>query len=659
MKYELKRNLRIKKQYRIDYENELNPQQHQAVFHDKGPALVIAGAGSGKTRTLIYRVARMVEDGVPPESILLLTFTRKASQEMLRRASRILDERCSAIAGGTFHSFASKILRQFAPVLGYSPSFTILDRSDSEDAIQLIRTQLNYHKASLRFPKKSTIMKVFSKAVNTLKPIDEVLNDDFPQYGHFGEPFEKIREQYQLYKRQHQMMDYDDLLVYFEALLNNYPDVRDQIRSRYRYVLVDEYQDTNLLQASIATSLCNEEQNLMVVGDDAQSIYSFRGAHHKNILHFPQAFENCKIITLDINYRSTKPVLDFSNELIVQQSEGFKKELKSVKTGDTLPVFIQCPSESDQSLFVCQKILELREEGLDLNRIAVLFRSSFHSNDLELELSAHGIPFQKHGGIKFIEAAHIKDVISLLKIILNPSDTLAWNRILLLHEGVGPKTAQTIFEQVMAKNCLPPALPTSISGKKYENQVTELLSLVRNCSGNVSPSQILLAVLSYYQPLLEANYDDFPKRMQDFAFFKNLSARFSNLEEFLTHITLEPPDQSASNAESEDNEDETLTLSTIHSAKGLEWDAVFVIALSDGLIPSARSLESEEQTDEELRLLYVAATRAKTNLFLTHPLRSASQNQFLFRYHSVMPGNRSRFLPAKLLREYCQTWELV
>ncbi|MBU0547693.1 MAG: ATP-dependent helicase, partial [Candidatus Omnitrophica bacterium] len=394
---------------RIDYKNELNPAQLEAVESINGPYLVIAGAGSGKTRVLVHRVAYLVEQGVRPDQILLLTFTRRAAEEMLRRASLLLDERCKKISGGTFHSFANMILRKYAKLLEISNNFTILDQADAEDAINLVRAQLGYHKSEKRFPRKHAILEVISKSVNKSEDIADVLYDEYPQFMEFTEEIKKIRQEYNKYKRQKSLLDYDDLLVFLKNLLSKHEDVRASLSAKYKYIMVDEYQDTNKLQAHIVCLLAADHANIMVVGDDAQSIYSFRGANFKNIIDFPKIFKNTKIITLEENYRSTQPILNLTNAVISQAKEKFEKHLYTKKKEGNIPVFLDCADENSQSCYVADKILELREEGIALKDMAVLFRSGWHSNDLEIELASRNILFAKYGGQKFVEAAHIKD----------------------------------------------------------------------------------------------------------------------------------------------------------------------------------------------------------------------------------------------------------
>ena len=608
---------------KIDYHRELNPAQLKAVESIHGPHLVIAGAGSGKTRVLVHRVAYLVQQGIAPEQILLLTFTRRSAEEMLRRASLLLDERCRNVSGGTFHSFANMILRKYAKLLEISNNFTILDQSDAEDAVNLIRTQLNFHKSEKRFPRKHAILEVISKSVNKSEEISGVLFDEYPQFIEFTEEIKKIRDEYAKYKRQKSLLDYDDLLVFLKNLLTQHEAVRASLGAKYKYIMVDEYQDTNKLQAHIACLLAADHANIMVVGDDAQSIYSFRGANFKNIIDFPKIFKGTKIITLEENYRSTQPILNLTNAVIAQAKDKFEKNLYTKKQGGEIPVFIDCPDENSQSVFVAEKILELREEGLALKEIAVLFRSGWHSNDLEIELASRNIPFAKYGGQKFVEAAHIKDLVSYLRIAYNSHDQVSWLRVLLLIPRIGPKTATKIIEAILD--------PSRLEGlwQKNDPQLKELFELLKNVNlKHDTPAEIIARFLNYYQPLLKIKYDDFNKRLNDLDSLLRIAQRYKTTEQFLVDMALEPPERMLVEPARADKDGAPLTLSTIHSAKGLEWHTVFLIYVAEGHLPSYLSLESEEQIEEERRLFYVAATRAKINLFLLKPHIDRSPRSF-------------------------------
>ena len=602
---------------KIDYEKELNAAQLDAVYSTDGPYLVIAGAGSGKTRVLVYRVAHLVEKGVSPQEVLLRTFTRKASEEMLRRAAIILDERCQRVSGGTFHSFANMALRKYASLLGFSNSFTILDRSDSEDALNLIRANLGCNKLAKRFPRKGALADIISKSINKAEIIESIIYDEYPQFIEWSQEIEKIKNEFAGYKRAKSLMDYDDLLVFFKELLVKYDDVRVRLGRKYKYIMVDEYQDTNKLQAFIVCLLASEHKNIMVVGDDSQSIYSFRGANFKNIIDFPKIFEGTKIIKLEENYRSIQPILNLTNEIISHSKESFQKNLFTKKPGENLPVYMEVRDEHQQSEFVADKILELREEGVELGDIAVLFRSGWHSNDLEIELANRNIPFVKYGGQKFVEAAHIKDVLSYLRIAYNLFDEVSWYRALLLIPTIGPKTVEKILSEIINNKRLPLSTDKLIQKSQGLKDLIGLLGKI-DATRN-TPLEIMGVFLKYYQPLLKGKYDDFNKRLNDLDSLERISGRYSSLEQFLTDLALEPPERNIVEAGSRDKDDSRLVLSTIHSAKGLEWHTVFLIYTAEGYLPSYLSLEDNEAIEEERRLFYVATTRAKDNLFLLKP----------------------------------------
>ena len=613
--------------FKINYQNELNVAQYEAVSAVEGAYLVIAGAGSGKTRTLVYRVARLTELGYEPSSILLLTFTRKASREMMDRASLLLDNRCSKINGGTFHSFANITLRKFAKAVGLDNGFTILDQSDSEDVINLIRAQLNVAKQK-RFPNKQTIFKVLSLSVNTGKTIEDILNEDYPHFTEYVDKFEDFRKIYSSYKKQNNLLDYDDLLIYLKDFLNQQSPASKSFLSTIKFVMVDEYQDTNKLQAELIIAFTQLHNNIMVVGDDSQSIYSFRGANFKNIMDFPKLFRNVKIITLEENYRSTQEVLNFSNHIIEHAYEKYPKHLFSKKSGGELPGIISAANENMQSRFIVEKILELHEEGIPLNDIAVLFRSSYHSFDLEIELNKANIPYVKIGGMKFIETAHVKDILAFLRIALNPSDYVSWYRVLLLHEGIGPKKAQAIMDELALNKLSIRTEPERSVNTKYPDGIFNLFKLLHEIHiKNTLPADKAEIVFNYYEPIFMGKYDDFNKREKDLDIFLNIAENYRSLESFLSDMALEPPRDSVADIDAPDKENEFVTLSTIHSAKGLEWHTVFIIHAIDGFFPSSQSFEKWESLEEERRLMYVASTRAKQNLFVCYPMHIFDRHQ--------------------------------
>ncbi len=607
--------------FRIQYEAQLNASQFEAVTTSEGPVLVIAGAGSGKTRTLTYRVARLVEEGVAPSSILLLTFTRKAAQQMLQRAADLLDHRCENVAGGTFHSFGNLILRKNAYALGSDSNFAILDRADSEALISLLRKEISTTAQIRSLPRKHTLANIFSRAVNKMITIEDVVYDDYPHLTAELEAIKSIFNSYRQYKSQNNFFDFDDLLVYLMQLLKNHPDIRSRIASTYRYVMVDEYQDTNKIQAEILYLLTGANNNIMVVGDDSQSIYAFRGANFRNIMQFPEMFPGTRTITLEENYRSVQPILNLTNIMIEQAKEKYSKKLFTRKSGGSIPALIEARDENDQSLYVVNKIGELCRQGIALNHMAVLFRAGYHSFDLEIELNREHLPFIKVGGFKFVESAHIKDVLAHLRVIENPLDRISWYRILLLIEKIGPATAQKIYDAIKNEA----SGYTGLLSLKSKVVAAAGLQRLKDLFSTIDTHPLPLekmgeAVIDYYLPILKERYDDHPKRAKDLEQLLTIMERYRNLEQFLTDMALEPPNTSIGDTlAAETPAEDRLVLSTIHSAKGLEWDTVFIIWALDGRFPSSHALQKEEDLEEELRLMYVAATRARENLFFIYP----------------------------------------
>lgn len=644
-KYKLKK-VETAVSYKVDYEKELNPPQLEAVKQKDGSILVIAGAGSGKTKTLTYRVARLIEDGVNPKNILLLTFTKKAAQEMLSRATIVLDSRCEQVAGGTFHSFANIILRKYSALLELQNNFTITDRADSEDIVNHIRSN-TIGKQEKRFPKKGTILDIYSKAVNKNIPSDEIILSEYKQFEHCIEKINEIIREYTAYKRKNSILDYDDLLLYLKTLLECNPEVRKKLSNQYKYILVDEYQDTNTIQAEIVKLLACEHNNVMAVGDDSQSIYSFRGANFKNILEFPHLFPNTKIIKLEQNYRSSQNILALANEILLKAKEKYTKTLFSDIVCPIKPAIISANDMKMEAEFIAQRVLELvEEEGLSLNDICVLARSARMTYNLEIELAKKSIPYKKFGGLKFIEAAHVKDIIAHLRVILNPSDIISYTRILLLLDGIGNQSANKLLP-VLAEDgdIKEKKLPV-----KNPEAVIRLTELINNNQKDIfNPKKVVQSVLKYYENILRDKYDDYTKREKDLEHFLALSEKYTSLEDFLSDLALEPPDTSMTDVEEGANKDEFLTLSTIHSAKGLEYKAVFIIGAVDGRFPSLFSFNSPDDLDEELRLMYVAVTRAKTHLAITYPID-------MFDYSTNMVLSKpSRFLDG-ISQEILEKW---
>ncbi len=637
--------------YRIDYAGELNAAQLDAATTLQGPVLVIAGAGSGKTRTLVYRVARLVESGINPAHVLLLTFTRKAAEEMLRRAAALVGASCEHVAGGTFHSFANLVLRRNGRAVGVGAGFTILDRSDSEDVVNLLRARAGLDRKERRFPRKAAILEVFSMAVNKSTTVPDLIETT---YGHLADHLDdlvRLERDYRDYKRDQGLVDYDDLLVLLRDLLLGHRDVAEQLSRTYRYIMVDEYQDTNRLQAEIVRGLAVTHDNVMAVGDDSQSIYSFRGADFRNIMDFEQLFPGTRLVKLEENYRSTSPILGLANAIIDRAREKHTKILRARAVGDQPPLLVQCGDERAQSRFVAQRILELREEGVSLDDVAVLFRSSYHSFDLELELQKVDIPFVKRGGFKFIETAHVKDVLAHLRVVANPRDAVSWHRVLLLLDGLGPKTAGEIFKHLAPATDFAAVVQLIGSFPRkgaYSKELARLATLLVEVGSEAVPvADKVAAVVGFYAPMLRHLHpEDYPKREKDLEHFLTIAARYRSLASLLADMALEPPSDSVGDVLAAEIDEGLLTLSTIHSAKGLEWRAVFVIGMVDGRFPSLYNLRDDGEVEEERRLLYVAVTRAKEHLFLTYPI------DIYDRSTGMVLGKPSRFvdgLPATLL----------
>ncbi len=610
----------------VDYENELNEAQLKAVTTTEGPLLIVAGAGTGKTRTLVYRVARLVEIGAKPESILLLTFTRRAAASMLTRAAALADARCQRVSGGTFHSLGHAVLRKFANEAGVAKNFTVLDQSDTEDLIDLLRRQIRITKAQ-HFPRKRTIAAIFSMMVNKVLSLKQVLNQHYPQFVDERRNLETLFTSFEEFKRGRHMLTYDDLLVRLREALENSATMREQLSDQYRYIMVDEYQDTNKLQAHIVKLMTAKHDNVAVVGDEFQSIYSFRGASHRNMLEFPKLFPSAQIIKLEENFRSTQPILDVANAIIADVKESYKKRLYSRIEGGQPPVVVSAHDENEQSQFVAQRIADLREEGVPLSEIAVLFRSSSHSFDLEIELGKHGIPFRKFGGIRFAESAHIKDALSFLRVVVKPSDTLSWFRALKLIDHIGDATVYQILEHLgveqrefrspRTKAALFKRLQRFPARPAYKAQLARLARVFCTMVESKTPSEQLSAVLRFYKPLLKNKYDDVQRRGRDLEHLQSIAKRYKTPAKLLDDIALDPTEVVQENVPRRSSG--FVTLSTVHSAKGLEWDNVFLIWMTDGWFPSSRFQDEFDDFEEERRLLYVATTRAKKDLHFVYP----------------------------------------
>ncbi len=622
----------------LDLAARLNPAQFKAATYEGGPLLIVAGAGSGKTRTLVHRVAYLVEKGVHPASILLLTFTRKAAQEMLSRAAGLVGNKASQVAGGTFHSLANNIIRPYAHLLEYPANFTIMDQDDAESLLARLRADEPEVKRHKRFPQKGALLNIISQAVNKDKPLATVLVDSFPHFLEYAPLIEKLALLYGQHKRDNGLMDFDDLLVGLEKIMRENESARQAIAGRYEYILVDEYQDTNPIQARLTYLLGKDHLRVTAVGDDAQSIYAFRGASFRNIMDFPKIFTGTQIFKLEENYRSLKPILKVANHLISQAREKYEKELVAVRGDGAKPQMVAVSDQAAEAVFVVNKISEFIENGLALDKIAVLFRAASHSFDLEVELVRRRIPFTKYGGRKFLEAAHIKDYLAFLRCCANPRDTLSLRRILNLVEGIGPKGAQDISNWVAGqreKLCDLLASPAKGKARKHLEPLALLLAQVALPGEELNLRAAL--VMDFYYPLVKDLYpDDWPERQADLKEIMRMCESQKNLSSFLADMTLDPPNSKTS---APDVKGGGLTLSTIHSAKGLEWPKVFLLSAVEGRFPPSYGARTAEEVEEERRLLYVAITRAEDELYIMLPLGE-------FDRRTGMMARPSRFLAA-------------
>ena len=608
----------------LDWLSDLNPQQQKAVVHGEGPLLVVAGAGSGKTKTLAYRVAYLIAQGTPPERILLMTFTRRASEEMLKRAAAASTHGAhmtGRVWGGTFHSMANRILRMYAQQSSLPSDFTVMDEGDSADLMNVVRHELNLGRNDKRFPRKSTCLGIYSRCVNGCEMMEPVLTKHYPWCLEYKEPLKALFTQYVIRKQQRGVLDYDDLLLYWLQLLSSEAMARE-IGGRFDHVLVDEYQDTNIVQADILRGLRRFNPNITVVGDDAQSIYSFRAANVRNILDFPKQFPGATVITLEQNYRSVEPILETTNRLISQARERFTKDLWSARREGQRPVIVTCRDEATQDQFVVSKILEHYEQGIPLHKQAVLFRAGHLSDSLEIELTRRNISYHKYGGLRFLEAAHVKDLISFLRIAENPSDEIAWYRILQMIEGIGPATAAKIITHV-TKSHDPRALKTFAPPAAAKAGWADLCQLMDDLvtAGEGNPAAQVQRIRSFYDDIMAQRYENPQARRRDLEHIEQVASGYKARRQLLTDLTLDPPNSTSDIAANPLKDEDWLVLSTIHSAKGCEWDVVYVIHASDGCLPSDMATDNDKQIEEELRLAYVAMTRARNFLYVTWPLR--------------------------------------
>ena len=680
--------------------DELNPQQRRAVEHGDGPLLIIAGAGTGKTKTLACRVAHLLSRGVEPERILLLTFTRRASAEMLARAQRLVSQDSAArVWGGTFHAVANRLLRIYGSALGLPPDFTVMDESDAADLMSVVRADLGVAKKDRRFPRKETLVKIYSHTVNAQRPMREIVAEHFPWCGDDLDGIRDIFDAYTERKKRQFLLDYDDLLLFWSALCAA-PRVGAAVADRFEHILVDEYQDTNTLQSDILRGMRKRWTNITVVGDDAQSIYSFRASTIRNILDFAVHFPGAEVVTLEQNYRSTPPILAASNAVMEEATQRYTKELWTNRAAGERPAMVTCVDEQEQCECVCRNILEHFERGVTLKQQSVLFRASQHSAQLEIDLARRNIPYHKFGGLRFLEASHIKDLLACLRILENPYDELSWFRIVQLWEGVGPRTATRFMEELGVRRSArdddrrggssaamsdsplqrlmtqAPSVPSSardslraftdlmrdclgagvapVSNRCDDGSKTRTDSTTETGSKSEPPLSIQIErIRDYYDPLCRRVYENAVARLRDLDQLAQIARTYTSRGRFITELTLDPPTSTSELAGAPYLDDDYLTLSTIHSAKGCEWTVVHIIHAADGNIPSDMALKDDAGVEEERRLFYVAMTRAKDHLYIYVPLRYYHIGSRMGDAHSY--AQPSRFLDGGVRRQLLET----
>jgi ATP-dependent DNA helicase UvrD/PcrA len=664
----------------IDYSAELNEQQLAAVTAPPGPLLVIAGAGSGKTRTLTYRVAYLLENGIDPRNILLLTFTNKAAREMLGRVTNLLPIDASGLWGGTFHSIGNRILRRHGSALGYSSGFTIMDREDQKELIDAVVASAGIDPKEIRFPKGDVLGEIFSFVVNTEKPLEELLAEKFPYFLPLIEKIQDVRERYEKKKKAINSLDFDDLLQKTLSMFQQHERIAEIYRRQFQFILVDEYQDTNKIQADLVDLLARDHHNVMVVGDDAQSIYSWRGANFQNILEFPKRYPDAQVFKIEMNYRSVPEILEVANAAIAANVQQFRKHLSATRESKALqPALVALNDSGEQAQFVAQRILELRDEGVDLNQIAVLYRAHYHAVELQLELSRRGIPYQITSGIRFFEQAHIKDVTSFIRFVANPRDEVAFKRMVKLLPGIGNRTAENLWQRwadvvtadvgrgseatsTAAGVNDPPqadysfgerlvAMNVPAKSKKPWGQLAHTLDEIAPAGQPNMPSEMITSVVeAIYDDYAKANFTNYELRREDLNQLAIFARQFKDVHEFLSQLALiSNVDAEAATIQASDKE--SVNLSSVHQAKGLEFYTVFVIWLTDGMFPSNRSLDTREALEEERRLFYVAITRARDELYLTYPQMRLSGG-----YGDVFQ-RPSRFL-QEIPNELVEDWQV-
>ncbi|PYJ97977.1 MAG: DNA helicase UvrD [Verrucomicrobia bacterium] len=614
----------------IDYAAELNEQQLAAVTAPPGPLLVIAGAGSGKTRTLTYRVAYLLENGINPRNILLLTFTNKAARQMLERVANLLPVDASGLWGGTFHSVGNRMLRRHGSALGFSSGFTIMDREDQKDLINAVVASAGIDPKEIRFPKGDVLAEIFSFVVNTETPLEELLAEKFPYFLPLLNQIKDVQARYDRKKKATNSMDFDDLLEKTLSMLQQHQSIAAFYRRQFQFILVDEYQDTNKIQADLVDMLALDHKNVMVVGDDAQSIYSWRGANFQNILEFPRRYPDTQVFKIEMNYRSVPEILEVANAAIAANVQQFRKHLSPTRESNAVkPALVALNDGGEQAQFVAQRILELRDEDVDLNDIAVLYRAHYHAIELQLELSRRGIPYQITSGIRFFEQAHIKDVTAFIRFVANPRDEVAFKRMVKLLPGIGNRSAENLWNvwdrsltergEITAWGERLLAMNVSARSKKAWEQLAHTLDEIAPGGQPNPPSEMITSVVeAIYDDYAKVNFTNYELRREDLNQLAVFARQFKDVHEFLAQLAL-ISNVDAEAAPNQTAEKEAVNLSTVHQAKGLEFNTVFIIWLTDGMFPSSRSLDRRDALEEERRLFYVAITRARDELYLTFP----------------------------------------
>ncbi|MEP6685940.1 MAG: UvrD-helicase domain-containing protein [Verrucomicrobiota bacterium] len=644
----------------IDYASELNEQQLAAVTATPGPLLVIAGAGSGKTRTLTYRVAYLLENGIDPRNILLLTFTNKAARQMLERVANLLPVDATGLWGGTFHSIGNRMLRRHGSALGYSNAFSIMDREDQKDLIDAVVAGAGINPKEVRFPKGEVLADLFSFTVNTERPMEELLAEKFPYFLPLLEQIKDVHTRYERKKKATNSMDFDDLLEKTLRMLKEHEEIAAFYRRQFQFILVDEYQDTNKIQADFIDTLAAEHRNVMVVGDDAQSIYSWRGANFKNILAFPERYPDAQVFKIELNYRSVPEILQVANAAIAANVQQFRKQLSATRpTNSVKPGVVALNDGSEQAQFVAQRILELRDEGIELSEIAILYRAHYHAIEIQLELSRRGIPYQITSGVRFFEQAHIKDVTSFIRFVANPRDEVAFKRMVKLLPGIGGKSADNLWHaweksinesgEIIFWGDRLRAMQVSSKSKKSWEQLAHTLDEIAPGGQPNPPSEMITSVVeAIYDDYAKANFTNYELRREDLNQLAAFARQFKDVHEFLSQLAL-ISNVDAEPALDQSGDNEAVNLSSVHQAKGLEYHTVFVIWLTDGMFPSTRSLETRDAIEEERRLFYVAITRARDELYLTYPHMRLNAG-----YGDVFqrPSRFLREIPTQLLEDW-------